>query len=164
MMGFNIQTEVMLVSLPKKFPSREGQLVRLGPKLSNLMFHDSLSENFFEILWHDGAQYIDKIIISQSFKKNLLFWRFLEAFQHNGVQQLDISNISQFFRKISFLGKGKLGQKLYKIILTICSLRGFLKLCSMMGYKRPKQCWSTFPKNSLWWKGQLRPNLAQNYL
>ena len=34
----------------QKFPSRQGQLIWSWQKLSNLMFHDSLSENFFEIL------------------------------------------------------------------------------------------------------------------
>ena len=34
--------------------------------------YNSLSENFFEILWHNGAQYIDKSNFSQFSKKNLL--------------------------------------------------------------------------------------------
>ena len=55
----------MLVSLPKKFPSSQGQLISFGPKLSNLMFHGSLSKNYFEILWHIGAQHIDKSNVSQ---------------------------------------------------------------------------------------------------
>ena len=62
----------MLVSLPKKFPSKQGQLTHYGPKLSNLMFHDLLSENFFEIVWRDGVQYIDKNNVSQFSKNNLL--------------------------------------------------------------------------------------------
>ena len=63
----------MLVSLPKKFPSKQGQLTHYGPKLSNLiMFHDLLSENFFEIVRCDGVQYIDKSKVSQSSKNNLL--------------------------------------------------------------------------------------------
>ena len=63
----------MLVSLPKKFPSKQGQLTHYGPKLSNLiMFHDLLSENFFEIVWCDGVQYIDKSNVSQFSKNNLL--------------------------------------------------------------------------------------------
>ena len=62
----------MLVSLPKKFPSKQGQLTHYGPKLSNLMFHDLLSENFFEIVWRDGVQYKDKNNVSQFSKNNLL--------------------------------------------------------------------------------------------
>ena len=63
----------MLVSLPKKFPSKQGQFTHYGPKLSNLiMFHDLLSENFFEIVWCDGVQYIDKSNVSQFSKNNLL--------------------------------------------------------------------------------------------
>ena len=65
MMGFNIQTKVMFVSLPKKSPSTQGQLISFGPKLSNLIFHDSLSENCFEILWYFETQYIDKSDVSQ---------------------------------------------------------------------------------------------------
>ena len=29
------------------------------------MFHGSLSKNYFEILWHIGAQHIDKSNVSQ---------------------------------------------------------------------------------------------------
>ena len=32
----------------QKVPSRKGQLIPFGPTLSNLIFHDSLSDNFFE--------------------------------------------------------------------------------------------------------------------
>ena len=34
--------------------------------------YDSLSENFFEILWHNGTQYKDKSNISQ-FSKQISF-------------------------------------------------------------------------------------------
>ena len=146
MMGSDIQTEVIVVSLPKKFPSREKQMIQFGPKLLNLLFHYSSSVYFLEILWHDGAQYIDKSN-SKFFRKNLQPQRFLETFQHNGVQQLDISNISQFSNKIPFSSKGQFWQKLCNLILMICSLRVFLNLCSMMGYKRPNQCWPAFPRN-----------------
>ena len=54
------------------------------------------------------------------------------------MQQLDISNISQFSKKIHFWGNGQYGQKLCNLIVMICSLRTFLKLCSIMGYKKPK--------------------------
>ena len=62
----------MLVSLPKRIPSRQGQLTQYGPKLSNLMFYDLFSENFIEIVWCDGAQCIDKSNVSQFSKNNLL--------------------------------------------------------------------------------------------
>ena len=62
----------MLVSLPKKFPSKQGQSTHYGPKLSSLTFHDLLSKNFFEIGWCDGVQYIDKSNVSQFSKNNLL--------------------------------------------------------------------------------------------
>ena len=61
------------VSLPKKFPSRQGQLIRFRPKLPNLMFHDSFSEKFFEISWHNGVQCIDKNKVSQFSKKKAPF-------------------------------------------------------------------------------------------
>ena len=77
----------MLVSLPKKSLFREGQLTCFWPNLSNLMFHDSFSEIFFESLWHNWAQYIDK------------------------------SNVSQFSKKISPLGAiwAQLGPKLHNL-------------------------------------------------
>ena len=45
MIEYNSYTKVA-VNLPKKIP-----------KLRNLMSHDSLSEDLFEVLWYDQAQY-----------------------------------------------------------------------------------------------------------
>ena len=140
------------------------------------MFHVSLPENLFETLWHNGAQYINKSNVCQFFKTKIileqygtnlaqndtnlyqLLKRFLEIFQHNCP--IDISNISHFSKKILFCGKGQFGQKLCNLM--ICTLRIFLKLYSMMGYKRPMQCWSAFPINSLL-VDRANPNLGQNY-
>ena len=36
------------------------------------MFHDSLLENFFEISWHNAAQYIVKS--NSQFPKKISFW------------------------------------------------------------------------------------------
>ena len=47
------------------------------------MLHDSLSENFFEILFQNGAQYIGKSNISQFPNKNL----FLELYGPNLTQR-----------------------------------------------------------------------------
>ena len=121
---------------------------QLGPKLQNIMSHDSLSEDLLEVLWHDETQQINKSSASH-FSKKIYFcgnmgsiWPkitqtymtltncsrdFLETFQHDLVQQLDIIHISQFSKKKSFFGLGQLGQKLRNLILTICSVRIFLK-------------------------------------
>ena len=37
------------------------------------MFHDLLSENCFEVLWHYAAQYIDESNVSQFLQNNILF-------------------------------------------------------------------------------------------
>ena len=37
------------------------------------MFHDLLSENCFEILWHYAAQYIDESNVSQFLQNNIIF-------------------------------------------------------------------------------------------
>ena len=72
MMGYNSQTKVLLVNLPKKFPFwLRAFWAQFGPNLCNLMSHDSLSEDLFEVLWHHEIQKIDKISLSH-FSKNLL--------------------------------------------------------------------------------------------
>ena len=68
--------------------------------------------------------------------------------------------LANFQRKFPFCGKGQFGQKLCNLM--ICSLRIFLKLCSMMGYKRPMLCWSTFPTNSVL-VDRANPNLGQHF-
>ena len=56
MMRYNSYTKVT-VNLPKIFPFWARAIwAEFGPKLCNIMSHDSLSENLFEVLWHDGAQ------------------------------------------------------------------------------------------------------------
>ena len=76
MMGDNSQTKVLLVNLPKKFPFRLRAIwAQFGPNLSNLMSHDSLSEDLFEVLWHHEIQKIDKISLSH-FSKNLLLGQY----------------------------------------------------------------------------------------
>ena len=37
------------------------------------MSHDSLSDNFFEILWHNAAQYLDKSNLV-NFQNKISFW------------------------------------------------------------------------------------------
>ena len=61
MMGYSSQPKVILVNLPKKFPfwARTIQ-AQFGPKLLNLISHDSHYETLFEILQHDGAKQIGK--------------------------------------------------------------------------------------------------------
>ena len=72
MMGYNSQTKVLLVNLPKKFPFWLRAIwAQFGPNLCNLVSHDSLSEDVFKVLWQHQVQKIDKISLSH-FSKNLL--------------------------------------------------------------------------------------------
>ena len=121
----------MLISLPKKFPSRQGQWIQYGPKLSNHMFHDSLSEIFFffEIVWCDGTRYIDKGNISQ-FSKKISFWSIMGPILPQ-ITQLKLtalgmfriwctsltSVIASFPRKFSFGTRGNL-DKNYAILFS----------------------------------------------
>ena len=57
MMGYNSYTKVA-VNLPKKFPSWARAIwAEFGPKLCNVMSRNSLSEDLFDVLRHDKAQY-----------------------------------------------------------------------------------------------------------
>ena len=76
MMRYNSQTKVLLVNLPKEIIFWLRAIwVQFGPNLCNLMSHDSLSEDLFEVLWHHKAQMIDKISLSH-FSKNLLLGQY----------------------------------------------------------------------------------------
>ena len=76
MMGYNSQTKVLLVNLTKNFPFWLRAIwTQFGPNLCNLMSHDSLSEDLFEVLWHHEVQKIDKISLSH-FSKNLLLGQY----------------------------------------------------------------------------------------
>ena len=51
MIGYNSYTKVILVNLPKKFPFWVRTIgAQFGPKLCNLMSHDLISEDLFEVL------------------------------------------------------------------------------------------------------------------
>ena len=55
-MGYNSYTKVK-VSLPKKFSFWARDIwAELEPKSCNVMSHDSLSQDLFEVLWHDETQ------------------------------------------------------------------------------------------------------------
>ena len=57
MMGYNNYTKVT-VNLPKIFPFWATAIwAEFWSKLCNVMSRDSLSEDLFEVLWHDEAQY-----------------------------------------------------------------------------------------------------------
>ena len=57
MIGYNSYTKVA-VNLLEKFPFWVRSIsAKFGPILCNLMSHDSLSEDLFEVLWHNKAQY-----------------------------------------------------------------------------------------------------------
>ena len=69
MMGYNRYTKVT-VNLPKIFPFWAGVFwAKFGPKLCNIMSHDSLSEDLFEVLWHDEAQYRQTKVVLVIFSK-----------------------------------------------------------------------------------------------
>ena len=71
MMWYNSYTKVILVSLPKKFPFwARAMWTQFGSKISALS-HDSLSEDLFEVLWHDEA--LDKSSFTY-FSKKFPFW------------------------------------------------------------------------------------------
>ena len=70
--GIQYLDQSNVCQLTQKSPSTQRLLIPFGPKLSNLIFHDSLSENFFEVLWHFETQYIDKSNVSKfSFWNNM---------------------------------------------------------------------------------------------
>ena len=72
-MGFNINDQSNVCQFTQKIPFQVRAIDPwFGPKLPNLKFHDSLSENCFEILWHYAAQYMEKRNISQ-FSKIISF-------------------------------------------------------------------------------------------
>ena len=104
MMGYNSQTKALIVNLPiKKFRFRIKTIwAQFVPNLCNLLSHDSLSEDPFEVLQYHEAQKIDKSNLTHFSKKspfgaiqaqsgpklhNLishkLLQRFLETFQHD---------------------------------------------------------------------------------
>ena len=60
MIGYNSYTKV-IVNLPKTFPFWARTIwAEFGPKLCNVMSHDSLSQDLFKVLWHDELQYRQK--------------------------------------------------------------------------------------------------------
>ena len=99
MMGYNSQTKVLLVNLPKKLPFQLRTIwTQFGPNLCNLMSHDSLSEDLFEVLWHHEIQKIDKISLSH-FSKNLLLGQYRPNLAQNYTILYGI-NYSRDFRNI----------------------------------------------------------------
>ena len=57
MMGHNSYTKAA-VNLRPKFPFWAREIwAKYGPIWCNVMSHDSLSEDIFEVLWRDMAQY-----------------------------------------------------------------------------------------------------------
>ena len=70
MMRYNSYTKVT-INLPKKFPFWARAIwAKFVPKLCNVMYHDSLSEDLFEVLWHDEA--LDKSSLTH-FSKRISF-------------------------------------------------------------------------------------------
>ena len=100
MMGYNSQTKVLLVNLPKKLPFQLRTIwTQFGPNLCNLMSHDSLIEDLFKVLWHHEVQKIDKISLSH-FSKNLLLGQYGPNLAQNCTMLYQI-NCSRDFQKYS---------------------------------------------------------------
>ena len=151
MMGYNSQTKVLLVNLPKKFPFwLRAFWAQFGPNLCNLMFHVSLSGDLFEVFWHYEVQKIDKISLNH-FSRNLLLGQYgsnlarnckmlhqinysRDFYKHSSMMWCNISHICQFSKKIPFLDQWQLRQKWCNLILMIYPVAIFLKWQSMMGY------------------------------
>ena len=71
MMGYNSYNKVLLVNLPKKFSFQLRAIwAQFVPNLCNLMSHDSLSEDLFEVLWYYEAQKTDKSSLTHFSKKS----------------------------------------------------------------------------------------------
>ena len=76
MIAYNRETKVLWVNLPKKFPFwLRSFWAQFGPNLCNLMSHDYLSGDFFEVFWHHEVQKIDKVSFNH-FSKNLLLGQY----------------------------------------------------------------------------------------
>ena len=125
MMGYSSQPKVILVNLPKKFPfwARTIQ-AQFGPKLLNLISHDSFSETLFEILQYDGAKQIGKgrfSYFSEFQKPCSMVW-------YNSQRLVVLVN----FPKVPFFDYGRFGQKLCNLILIICSVIIFFRWHSIM--------------------------------
>ena len=132
------------------------------------MFHDSLSENFFEISWHNAQTKVTLV----NFPKQSPFGAIQAQFVPNYVTCINYSRYFQkyfsimefnsqtfqFSKKILFCSKGQFGQKLCN--LSICSLRICFKSCSILGYKRSMQCSSTFSIDSLLLLDRDKPKLC----
>ena len=75
MMGVQ-QIKALLVNFPKKFPFRLTAIwAQFGPNVCNIMPHDSLSEDLFEVLWHHKVQKTNKISLIH-YSKNLLLGQY----------------------------------------------------------------------------------------
>ena len=99
MMGYNSQTKVLLVNLPKKFSFRLRAIsVKFVPNLCNLMSHDSPSEDLFEALWHHEVQKIGKISLFH-FSKNLLLGEYWPNLAENYTILYHITSL-EIFRNI----------------------------------------------------------------
>ena len=89
LIGYNSYTKVAL-NLLEKFPFWVRAIsVKFGPILCNRMSHDSLSEDLFEVLWHDNA---DKAQYRWLKVALVIFPKFRNILSRCGV--IDVSHIS----------------------------------------------------------------------
>ena len=168
MMGYNSQTKVILVNLPKKLSFWARVIwIQFGPKSCNPV-SDLLSKDFFEVLCHDEA--LDKSSLSHfSKKKKLPFWA-IQAYliwhsmiRYNGQTKVMLVNFS---KKLLF---GEVTRTQFEPIL--CNLLSYYLLCEnffkMLQHERIQQVYNSnsqfYQKISFGANGKFGPNLGQNY-
>ena len=99
MMGYNSQTKVLLVNLPKKFPFWLRVIwAQFGPNFCNIMSHDSVSEDLFEVFWHHEVQKITKLVFI-IFPK-ISFWGNMGPIWPKIAQSYIKSTAPEIFRNI----------------------------------------------------------------
>ena len=132
------------------------------------MSHDSLSEDFFEVLWHDEV--LDKSSLKHFSKQSSFLGNIdpiwlkitqptaLKSFR-NILARCDVivkhQSYLSIFQKKFFLDQGQLGRKLCNLILMIYSVTNILKWHSMMGYNsqtKVRQNVSHFFQKTLFWQ------------
>ena len=100
MMGCHGQTKVILVNLPKKFPFGARTIeAQCGSKLYKIMAHDSLSEDFFHILWMMSHNRQKKVALV-TFPKKISFWVNMGSIWPKITQPCITLTVIEIFRNI----------------------------------------------------------------
>ena len=138
-------------------------MIQFGPKLSNLIFHDLLSENFFEILWHDGAYICLWSNMDPIWPKiTQLVLTALRIFRNILAQWSAIVRLQSIIQENSILWKVAIWAK----FMQTYDLLSKDFLWNYVAWQDVKGEWTVgqlFQLIRFSWKDQLRPNLGQNY-